>query len=142
MPEDPASTVRPDLGEHVGRDLDGNPVTVQDRLDAISSVVAEVGPNGIETDLGLDVGPNGIETDLGLDEVKRIRDRFLMVEKNLGSANAMQSHYFTGHMSRADAAAYWASQEYREDWKPVVLVDLDTGVRYTPEVTLRWEEAQ
>jgi hypothetical protein len=129
MPEDPASTVRPDLGEHVGRDLDGNPVTVQDRLDAISSVVAEV-------------GPNGIEIDLGLDEVKRIRDRFLMVEKNLGSANAMQSHYFTGHMSRADAAAYWASQEYREDWKPVVLVDLDTGVRYTPEVTLRWEEAQ
>lgn len=69
--------------------------------------------------------------------------RYLLVERNVGSAAAEQSHYLTTHTTRADAANYVLGQEYPADWEIVYLLDLDEDQTYTGEVIqeVEWTEA-
>jgi hypothetical protein len=71
------------------------------------------------------------------EEVRADPDRYLLIEGNCRGSDPC--HWFTGHATLEDAADYWTRQEYREDWDPIVLVDLDTGRRYDPIVGLRFD---
>jgi hypothetical protein len=69
----------------------------------------------------------------GLPEVDPSR-RYLLVERDRQS----EGTWFTSHESPADAGDYSANQEYAEAWEPLELVDLDTGERFRPEITVAW----
>jgi hypothetical protein len=56
-------------------------------------------------------------------------DRFLLVQRNLGGAGP--SFWLTTHASPFLAGNYIAAQEFPEDWRTEVLLDLDTGARMT-----------
>jgi hypothetical protein len=62
---------------------------------------------------------------------------FLLVEKNVRGCNPPT--WYSTHDSPAEAGAYYVGQEYREDWEPVGLWDLDTGERFDPVVGMTFE---
>jgi hypothetical protein len=82
----------------------------------------------------------GSPDDLGLLEFPELCPRFLFIESNVGAAAHTQSHWFSGHPSKASAAQYWLKQEYIDDWEAVLLVDLDTGERFMPRLQITWIE--
>ena len=59
-------------------------------------------------------------------------DRYLLVEKS-GNTGEL---WFTLHPSLGYAATYWAGQEYPEQWSPQGVIDLDTGVRYSADISV------
>jgi hypothetical protein len=62
--------------------------------------------------------------------------RYLLVEENVGSAKVEQPCYLSTHDSPQEAATYAAGQEYPEDWAVRYLLDLDTGERFSAEVSI------
>jgi hypothetical protein len=100
-------------------------MTRESRIDAVLVAVAPYGSAEYTNSDGARLNP----------------DRYLLVEKNVGSAADEQSHYFTTHPSLDEAWAYHDGQEYREDWEVTLAVDLDTGTRYVPgRTTVEWHE--
>jgi hypothetical protein len=63
--------------------------------------------------------------------------RFVLVEKNVGGVSPPS--WYTTHDTSAEAGAYHVGQEYRHDWEPVGLWDLDTGERFDPVVSMTFE---
>lgn len=93
-----------------------------DRLERIDAIAAELNIVG-ELD------------STGQDEAKADPGRFLLVEKNVGSASHMQSHFISTHETLETASNYHIGQEYIEDWQIVFAIDLDTGQRFDGEIT-------
>ena len=58
-------------------------------------------------------------------------DRYLLVEKSGHNGDL----WFTLHPSLGDAATYWVGQEDPEQWSPQGAIDLDTGVRYSADIS-------
>lgn len=85
---------------------------------------------------GLEI--RGVAEDTHADEIGVDPDRFLLVERNVGSAAYMQSHWFTTHDTLQDAGEYHVGQEYAEDWEIEFAVDLDTGVRHQGDYRVEW----
>lgn len=77
------------------------------------------------------------------DEVEAARtnpSRYLLIEQNIGSSGD-PSHWFTTHDTLAHAGRYHVGQEYAEDWKIVLALDLDTGTCYEGEISdVAWTE--
>jgi hypothetical protein len=83
----------------------------------------------------------GTDEDLGLNEARVNPERYLLVEKNLGSAAYMQSHWFGTHETLEAAWDNHQGQEHVEDWQLEFAVDLDTGVSYVPGRSIvEWHE--
>lgn len=82
--------------------------------------------------------PHGGADDLGLDGLDPVQDRYLLVERNVGSASGSQSHWFSTHRSRKAATDAILGQEYPDDWVTVELVDLDANIVYEPELKITW----
>ena len=57
-------------------------------------------------------------------------DRYALVERRRGSG----SLYITTHESQEAATRYQLDQPNADEWEPVMLYDLDTGIRSVPEV--------
>lgn len=87
------------------------------------------------------IKPSGNEIELGLDNITEEPERYLLIERNIGSAAASQSHWFSTHPSRAAAARAVVGQEYPEDWQVVELLDLDTKIRYVDVPHVTWTVA-
>ncbi len=68
------------------------------------------------------------------EEAMRSPGRYLLVEMNYRGAG----YWATRHKSAEDAADYHTGQEYAEDWEPTLLLDLDTGRRFTGEPRVVW----
>lgn len=79
----------------------------------------------------------GSEEDTGANEIAN-PSRYLLVEKNVGSAADTQSHWFSTFDTLEEASTYHTSQEYRQDWEIQFAVDLDTGARHEPELKIVW----
>lgn len=102
------------------------------RNDRLEELVREVDPVGDALDLGLGTAETG-------DGYARTTDRqYLLVEKNVGRAADVQSHFFTPVDSLEEAAQANLGNEYAEDWEALFCVDLDTGWRYEAEPRIVW----
>ncbi len=73
------------------------------------------------------------------DEVPGDHKRWLLVENNRGSAASSQPVWLSTHDSPERARAYHDGQEYRADWEPKFLVDLDTRQTHTIETAISFE---
>jgi len=60
--------------------------------------------------------------------------RYCLVERSVGE----RRRYLTLHDARHEAASHHTTQEYMHDWTVEVLVDLDTGERWTGEYDITW----
>lgn len=75
------------------------------------------------TDMLTDDDPGGLEGKLS---------RYLLCE----DAVQHSGNFFTTHDSPEDAVTYHDTQECADDWTATALIDLDTGERFTGEVTV------
>ena len=104
----------------------------ENRIDAILEALEVVGDDDSTNRVGVRYQPS----------------QFLLVESNVGSASAMQSHYLTTHNTLKYAGDYHVRQEYADDWQIEFAVDLDTGQRYEGEIAgvqwaaVPWETAR
>lgn len=65
--------------------------------------------------------------------------RFLLVERNIRSDGR---HHLSSHADSRAAGAYYLTQDCRDDWTVVELVDHKSGHRYTAEVRVLWNPVQ
>lgn len=85
-----------------------------------------------------EVDPFGSKDDLGLSDIGDLL-QFLLVERNVGAASDTQSHWFSTHESTQEVSEYNIGQEYAEEWKIEMLVNLDTGERFEPRYGITFE---
>lgn len=57
-------------------------------------------------------------------------ERYVLIEKSRHNGD----HYATTHPSIPAMNAYYACQEYPEDWEPVLVLDADNGERFDASV--------
>lgn len=60
--------------------------------------------------------------------------RLALIERNVGGSTPRYT--LTTHHSPTDAAAYWESQDCREDWEVEALVNLHTGETSLPVISM------
>ena len=106
-------------GEPVSRPLTTREVTIARRANTLRSLAEN------ET---FDVGCT-------IDDVVDDPGRFLFVERSVVSGGASWATFD----SPEEAASYNVGQECPEYWDAEYLVDLDTGERFSPVLTLQWQ---
>ena len=73
------------------------------------------------------------------DDIPGDHRRWLLVERNQGSARETQPVYLSTHDSPQDAEQYSSQQECPDDWHPIAVVNLDTGEVHQIEVVQTFE---
>jgi hypothetical protein len=88
--------------------------------------------------------PLGDPVDLGLEDLPDPLPRFLLVERNRGSASSVQSHYFSAHESLDAAGQYHVGQDLAGEWEALYAIDLDAGTRHAADAkfSVEWGAAE